>query len=208
MALDFSTLTPEDLRQLAQAVQKSQLTALQDEMDKQQGARLHDEKNAPWAPGGYYEKALKQLPPNPSLTGKPREYPKMLYAVDYPTAQRAYVAAHRFREPRDQPGLRDQMIRDAQVAMQNACYVVGDAAEERKALETGLWAETPDKAKEAEERRAQAIAEAAAVSRHDDRRLSPAALAERDAIDAESEGHLVEVPEQRRGPGRPRKVEP
>lgn len=194
MALDFSTLTKEDLQALAVAVQKSQLTALQDEMDKQQGERLHNEKNAPWAPGGYYEKALKSLPPNPSLQGMPRQYPKMLYSVDYTKAQAAYVAASRFREPRDQPGLRDDMLREAQSAMSHACYVVGDAAEERRALDTGLWAETPAKAVEAEERRAQAIATAAAESNWDDRRMGEKAQQERAAADAASEGHLVNVP--------------
>lgn len=199
MALDFSTLTPAELQQLAAAIQKSQLTAVQEELDKQQGARLHDEKNAPWAPGGYYEKALKDVPPY-----RYREYPKMLYAADYPAAQRDAQAAERYRERRDEPGVRDEMMRHAQAAMKNACWVVADAAEERQALDTGLWAETPQGAIAAEERRQQAIAQAAAESRHDDRRLSAAAMAERDAIDADHEGHLVEVPEKR-GPGRPRK---
>lgn len=202
MALDFSTLSPEDLKQLAVAIQKSQLTALQDEIDKQQGSALHDAKNAPWAPGGYYEKALKSLPPY-----QYREYPKMLYSVDYPQAQRDFVAAHRFRERRDEPGVRDELIRHAMAAMQASCWVVGDAAEERGALETGLWAETAEGAIAAEEARNQRIATAAAESQWDDRRLSSAAQAEREAADADSEGHLVEVPEQRRGPGRPRKVE-
>jgi hypothetical protein len=89
--------------------------------------------------------------------------------------------------------------------MQQCVRVVQTDAEERSAVETGLWAPTADEATAMRERREQAIAEAAAVSRYDDRRLSATALAERDAIDAESEAHLVEVPEQRRGPGRPRK---
>jgi hypothetical protein len=79
--------------------------------------------------------------------------------------------------------------------MKGATHTVNSDVEERQALETGLWARTADEALAVEARRQQAIAEAAAVSRHDDRRLSAAAMAERDAIDAVSDGHLVDVPE-------------
>lgn len=204
MALDFSTLTEDDKRELVKMVQTAQLLEAQDELDKQQGAMLHNEKNAPWAPGGYYEKALKALKPNPSLTGRPIEYPKMLYSVDYPAAQREYQAAVRFRERRDMPGERDELIKRAEFAMQAATLTVRSAAEERQARDSSLWHATGADALKAEEQRQQAIAEAALVSASDDRRMGELARRERDAADAASEGHLVEVPEQKRGPGRPR----
>lgn len=204
MALDFSTLTDDDKRELVKMVQTAQLLEEQDKIDKQQGATLHNEKNAPWSPGGYYEKALKSLPPNPSLQGTPKQYPKMLYSVDYPAAQREYQAALRFRERRDMAGERDELIKRAEHAMQGATLTVRSAAEEQQARDSSLWHPTGAAAIAAEERRQQDIAEAALVARHDDRRLSPAAMAERDAAEAASEGHLVEVPEQKRGPGRPR----
>jgi len=200
VALDFSTLTAEQIAELAKLIQQSNLKAVQDEIDKQQGARLHDEKNAPWAPGGYYAKALKEVPPY-----KFRPYPKMLYSADYVTAQRDYEVAVRYRERRDEPGLRDEMIRHAEAAMRASCRTVMTEQEERDAVNTGLWMPTPQEAVEVDEARQQAIAQAAAEAAYDDRRLSAAAQAERAAADAVSEGHLVEVPEQRRGPGRPRK---
>jgi len=200
MALDLSTLSAEDLRALTTAIQKSHLQAAQDAMDE--GARLHHEKNAPWAPGGTYEKVLQTLPPYVY-----REYPKMLFTADYVPACGAFDAAHKFRERRDEPGTRDDLIKRAERRKQDACRIVADAAEERACLESGLWANSPQAAVLQDEARQQAIAQAAAESAWDDRRLSSDALAERDAIDAESEGHLVEVPARRR-PGRPRKVEP
>lgn len=194
MALDFSTMTPDQLKELATMIQQSQLKLVQDEMDKQQGERLHNEKNAPWAPGGYYEKALKNIPKYVH-----REYPKMLYSAEYATAQRDYEAAHRFRERRDEPGVRDEMMRRAESEMKNACRTVETDAEERRCRETGLWALTPQGALELEEARQQAMARAAAEAAYDDRRLSAAAQAERQVADDASDGHLIEVPETRRG---------
>lgn len=198
MALDFSTLTAEDKRELVKMVQTAQLLEEQDRIDKEQGSALHNEKNAPWAPGGYYEKALKALKPNPSLAGRPIEYPKMLYSTDYPEAQREYQAAIRFRERRDMPGERDDLIKRAELAMQGATLTVRSAAEEQHARDSSLWHTTGAEAMKSEERRQQDIADAAAVARHDDRRLSAAAMAERDAAEAASEGHMVEVPESKR----------
>lgn len=205
MSLDLTQLTPEQVAQLSTMLQRAQLQTVQDEMDKEQGARLHAEKNAPWVNGGRYESALKSLPPNPSLMGRPLEFPKMLYNVDFVQAQRDYMQALRYRERRDEPGTRDEMIKRAEAAMQAATKIVGNAVEEAQWTETGLWATTMAGAADAEERRQQAIAQAAAESRHADRRLSQAALAERAVAEDEHDGHLVEVPEQRRGPGRPPK---
>lgn len=206
MALDIASLTPQELAQLSTLIKRAELQSVQDEMDKQQGAILHAEKNAPWVDGGRYRDALKTLPPNPSLLGRPQPYPKLLYSVDYGPAQRDYQDALRYRERRDEPGTRDELIKRAEAAMAAATKEVANAADEARWTETGLWATTVQGAVEAEERRQRAIADAAAESRHADRRLSPAALAERTAAEDAHDGHLVEVPEQRRGPGRPPKA--
>lgn len=206
MGLDLASLTPEELAQLSTMMKRAELQSVQNEMDKQQGAILHAEKNAPWIDGGRYKDALKMLPPNPSLVGRPVPYPKMLYSVDYAPAQREYLAALRYRERRDEPGTRDEMIKQAEAAMQAATKEVHSAEDEAHWTSTGLWAPTVAGAADAEERRQRAIADAAAESRHADRRLSPAALAERTAAEDAHDGHLVEVPEQRRGPGRPPKA--
>ena len=204
MALDLTSLTPDELRQLQTAIMQQQLGAAAGLDAAAEGQRLHDERNAPWSPGGPYDKALKALPPSP----RNQQYPKMLYSADFIAAQREYQQAERMREPREQPGLRHELMVRAERAMHEATRKVGNEREEAALRETGLWATTPTGAAELEERRQQAIAQAAAESAWDDRNMSPAAQAEREAADGEREGHLVEVPAPKRGPGRPRKVEP
>src|SRR4029077_17250212 len=99
MALDLTNLTPAEARELAKMLQQSHLQAVQDEIDKNEGQALHEAKNAPWAPGGLYEKALKEIPPYSYL-----EYPKMLYSADYVAACEELRVALRYRERKDEPG--------------------------------------------------------------------------------------------------------
>lgn len=88
--------------------------------------------------------------------------------------------------------------------IQSCSKQVKSEEEERIALNDG-WRPTPAAALEAHEERAFGVARAAAESAWDDRNMGEVAQRERAAVEAETSGHLVEVPEVKRGPGRPRK---
>jgi hypothetical protein len=152
------------------------------------GAQLHAEKNAPWINGTY---SHLKFPPF-----RPAEYPKMLYSSRYGDARKAYEAALRIPARGTEDGLRAQALLEADRDLKAAVCIVQDADEERK--RHGAWYETPTAAEVAKEAMAQAVAQAAAESSYADRRLSPAAQAERAAYDAESEDHVVDVPAPRK----------
>jgi hypothetical protein len=161
------------------------------------GAQLHAEKNAPWINGAY---SHLKFPPYRSA-----EYPKMLYSPGYGDARKAKDAALRLPARGTDDALRAQALLEAERALQESICIVHDEDEER--ARHGAWYETPTAAEHAKEAMAQAVAQAAAESNWTDRRMSPAAQAERAAYDAESEEHMIDVPAPRRGPGRPRKEE-
>lgn len=88
--------------------------------------------------------------------------------------------------------------------IQSCCRTVKSDDEERIALNDG-WRPTPADALSAHEERAFASARAAAESAFDDRNMGELAQRERASYETEVSGHLTEVPEVKRGPGRPRK---
>lgn len=187
--------TDERLAELKEAIAQLERDGLQRQADE--GPRLHAEKNAPTVNGIYTHLRFPEY--------KFREYPKMLYAPDFAAACREFDAAIGYRERRDEQGLRNSLIVEAQARKDKATKIVHSRDEQDAA--GGLWCESPALALEAEQRNQDQIALAAAESNFDDRRLGELAKRERDAADEASDGHLVEIPEQRRGPGRPRKVD-
>jgi hypothetical protein len=173
--------------------------------DTPDGAVLHAEKNAPWVNGMYSSYRA------PAYVHQP--YPKWLFNAQWLRADEQWRNALtlRGRRGREQDET-ERIIADATAARDACMRLVQNADEER--LLGSTWCETPQKAVEAQEAHDRAIAAAAAESNWDDRLMSPAAKAERDAADAASDGHLVEVPRtpvkrshnKKRGRGRPRKV--
>ncbi len=162
-----------------------------------EGARLHAEKNAPWVAGAYTH---LHFPPYQF-----RPYPKMLYHSSYGEAKDAYDRALRIPARGTEDGARAQALLEAQRALDASMRIV-QTEDEAVALQ-GAWFDSPQAAAAAKEQWAQAIAQAAAESAYEDRRLGPAAKAERKAADEASDGHLVEIPAVRKGwpKGKPRK---
>lgn len=187
--------TAEQLADLKAQIAALEREGLQRQADE--GARIHAEKNAPTVSGIYTH--LK-FPPYVF-----RPFPKMLYGPDYVAACAAYQGAVAYRERRDEPGLRSSLIAEAQARKDAATRIVQSADEQEHC--GSLWAETPAAAVAAQRALEASIALAAAESNFDDRRLGELAQRERNAADDASEGHLVEVAEQRRRPGRPRATE-
>jgi hypothetical protein len=90
------------------------------------------------------------------------------------------------------------------------CQTLASSADHEARLKAEGWAETVQEARDAAERQATDVANAAAERHLSDQRLSASARAEAAAADAASGSHLPEIPEQpvRRKRGRPRKVQP
>lgn len=82
--------------------------------------------------------------------------------------------------------------------------VVNSETERSLWIERG-WRPTPQAALELIKAKDQREADAAAHRAYEDRNMSEAAQAEVAAVEAETAGHVAEVPEKRR-PGRPRKI--
>lgn len=68
------------------------------------------------------------------------------------------------------------------------------------------WADHPDGIKDAREVVRAAVRQAAAERAFDDRHLSEKANAELDAVEADAEDHVLDVPSPKKKPGRPAKV--
>jgi hypothetical protein len=153
--------------------------------DPDEGARLHAEKNAPWVNGQY---SHLKFPPYVKT-----EYPKMLYGLGYGEAVKLQQRALRIPARGTEDGERAQALLEAQRAIDVSIRIVHD--EDEEALCAGAWYASPQEADAAKEAHAQAIAQAAAESNWDDRRLGPKAAAERKQRDEEAEDHLVEVAE-------------
>jgi hypothetical protein len=162
------------------------------------GGQLHAEKNSPWVNGMYSAQRF------PAYVFQP--YPKWLYNAGWLRADEQYrnALALRSRRGRDQDEV-ERIVLDA-TATRAACMTLVQNEDEQHALGS-LWCETPQLAVETQEAHDRAIAQAAGESAWDDRRLSPAAKAEREAADAASDTHLVEMPRTpvKRGRGRPAK---
>jgi hypothetical protein len=156
------------------------------------GAQLHAEKNAPWVNGAYTH---LRFPPYEF-----RPYPKCLYTSAYLRAQEQYLQAKARRVRPGDEG--DYFVRLQETeAARNATMRIVESPDEEAALGPG-WAETPGKAVEQQETLDRAVAQAAAESAWDDRRLGALAQAERATADEQSPEHLVEVP---RTPVKPKK---
>jgi len=180
-----------------------QLRSLQEQLDAlkriktaedfDEGARLHAEKNAPWINGPY-----SHLRFEPYVF---TEYPKALYRPDFQAARQAVEDARMLRGVTDNE--RREAIVAAEADLAKECCLVSDASEERLRKGQG-WYLTIQDALDARKAAEDEIAVQAAHLAYEDRHLGELARREREAADAASEGHLVEVP-IKRGPGRPKR---
>jgi hypothetical protein len=187
--------TADRLTQLQKELEA--LKAIQTQEDFDEGARLHVEKNAPWVNGMYSHLKFPAY--------QYREFPKMLYDEQYEAACLAYEHALRMPARGSDDTEREVALRQAQRAKDEHSVTVGSVAEQER-LGRG-WYESPTAAVAAVQARAREIEVAAAHLNYEDRNLTGAALEEREAADAVSDGHLVDVTatlQKHRG-GRPKK---
>lgn len=179
----------DELRLLRERIDMLARVKTQEDFDE--GARLHNEKNAPWVSGMY-----SHLRFDPYVY---QEYPKALYTADYLQAKREAHNAKYLSGVTDQE--RQEAIKEAERVLAAQTCAVGDEAAERLRLGQG-WAITPEAALAVRKAAEHELSVQAAHLAYEDRNLGEKARAEREAADNESEGHLVEVPAKR---GRPRK---
>lgn len=187
--MDLTTIDLTDL----EALQKLQ-RALNElgQPDKDEGARLHAEKNAPSVSGIY---SHLKFPP---YTFKP--YPRALYSPEYPKAKEAFDRAVMIPARGTDTGARDMEITLAQRAL-NVCTKTVHTEEQYAEARGAGWCDSPMAAVAAKEQADRGIAQSAAESNYDDRNIGEKAKAEREAIDDEHDGHLVEIPApKKRGP--------
>lgn len=143
-----------------------------------------------------------------SAPGNPytyRPYPKMLYRAEHYKGKAVCMAT--------EPNARDfyddnefsRAAEDARRFTERCQMIVGNDSERSKAFENG-WRESPAEAVAYLLERDGKHATEAAHRAHDDRNMGELAKRELAAVEAQTDGHLAEVPEQRRRRGRPRKV--
>lgn len=182
--MDLGGLSPQQLARLIAFAQ-----AGDDEQVNSQ--ELHDAKNAPWVNGEY----AHLLDAHGHLKGQPpyvhQAYPKMLYSAGYTKAAAAYVNARGMRAKRGDDEEREYLIAVALQARDDCTRTVHDPGEQ--AALGPMWCETPAEAAAAQEKLELDIARAAAESNFDDRNMGELAKREREVIDENSDGHLVEV---------------
>jgi hypothetical protein len=163
-------------------------------------------------PGSNYQKYMQtfeQLPQSKYALGEPgnpyvyRPYPKMLYRAQRPPKGGAFACslpqpdAAMFSDPRDLERA-EQVQRKFDASCQR---IVGDETERSRAMEDG-WRESPGDAVSYMEARETDRSTAAAHRNYEDRNMSEPAKREIEAAQAQTDGHLAEVPRKR---GRPRK---
>lgn len=169
------------------------LQRIKTQEDFDEGARLHNEKNAPWVSGMY-----SHLRFEPYVY---QEYPKAVYSPDFLEARKERHSAQYLSGLSDQD--RQSAIKEADRVVALHCALVQNASEERQRASFG-WDPDPEKAAARKVAAENELAVQAAHLAYEDRHLGELAQRERDAADEASEGHLVEV---KRKPGRPRAAE-
>jgi hypothetical protein len=136
-----------------------------------------------------------------------RPYPAMLYKADHLPGSGKWATA--MAPPRNF-GFQssddwDRACQEAAQFTKNCQLIVNDATAHKKAREEG-WRDTPDEAMEFRAKLDKIIGDAAAERNWEDRRMTDKAKAESDQIQADTFGHMPEIPAQpikRRG-GRPK----
>lgn len=91
---------------------------------------------------------------------------------------------------------REAMLIASFVPPCDSCLIHSES--ERRAKQEQGWADSPNGIKDAKRRAEMAFARQAAELNYEDRRLSPRAAAEKEALDDAADHHIVDVPETRR----------
>jgi len=185
----------ERLRKLQEELDFLKTQKTQEEFDE--GARLHNEKNAPWINGQY---SSMKFPPYVF-----RAFPRMLYNEQYEDACLQLAAAARVPGRGAEDSEREEALRVAERAKRDATCTVANEAELERRIGSGDWYLSPLEAYGGKQKRIEALATQAAHRAHDDRNMGELAKQEIEAFDDAAENFVAEIPVAKRGPGRPRK---
>lgn len=191
--------TADQIKELRDRLDALAQVQTQEEFDE--GARLHNLKNAPWVSGMYSHLPHDVLHPRYAF----QAYPAAMYHVGYAAAMRQVEEANGMRVAGSDMS-RDLAIKGAMAELDKYICIAKTEAEERMRLGSGLWASSPDAA---ETLRLQLEADRATAAGHlayENRNLIGKAKEELDAADAAADDHLVDVPAPKKKPGRPAKV--
>lgn len=185
----------EELKQLRERLDFLQKIETQEDFDE--GARLHNEKNAPWKNGQYSHLEGKYEP------YVYRPYPRMLYNAAYEPACLAYEEALRIPARGSEEGARQHAIAAALKAKTDATCIVQNLTDEA-AKRTRGWYLSPTDAVAATKAELDARHLAQAHREYEDRNMGDQAKAEMRAHDDAAGDFTPEIPAQtlRRKPGR------
>lgn len=172
------------------------LSKIKTQEDFDEGARLHNAKNAPWVKGPYSDLIF---PPY-----RYQQFPQMVYSASYLDAVQAYEEALMVPARGSEDNARSLAILKAERKKLEAVKTVHDGDELARALATG-WYEGPEGAAKAKQAAQDAIALAAAERAYDDRNMGEKAKAEIDAFDEQSDDFVAVIPERKK-PGPRAKV--
>lgn len=180
---------------------RKELDALQQiktQEDFDEGARLHNAKNAPWVAGMYshLEFAPYQY----------REFPRAVYTIGFEAARIERAAAETIPAHGVNDVERQTAILQAERKMAETCRTV-HSVREWQALGPA-WFASPTEAVEYERKLQREMAEADAHRAFTDRRMTGRAAEERDAAEEGADNFVPEIKEQRRRPSTRKKSVP
>jgi hypothetical protein len=162
-------------------------------MDPDQAAELlHRKKNTVVAPDTDYLILTGAIKPAALLTPDERAYPCAMYR-DWSDDGRAKARARAAgRLQMNLANLLDLEAIDAHIGAFDSCLALNETG--KAILEGQGWRDSQDKAKALAFTQHRTLATDAALSMHDDRRLSPPARAQRDAVEDAAPDHVAEIP--------------
>jgi hypothetical protein len=178
-------LSSEDLKDLTNKLEALSRIKTQEEYDE--GARLHNQKNAPWINGPYTHLGPEIL--NPPYKFRP--YPMALYHPDYVDARKALTEAEMLPANGSDDADRKKAITLAQQWLDKTTKKVASVEEHN--LYRGQWFDSPADAYAAKQAAANEVAVQAAHLAYDDRNLGDAAKREREEADTLADEHLTDV---------------
>lgn len=164
------------------------LKSIKTQEDYDEGARLHNEKNAPWKSGQYTHLTF------PTYVYK--ELPRMLYNEQYEDACIQLLEAQAIPARGTEDHERATAIKAAEARKQACTVIVKDVPTAERYLSSGDWYLSPTAAVEGKRAKVSEKAVQAAHRAWDDRNVGEAAKKEIEAFDDAAEDFVAEIPEK------------
>lgn len=157
--------------------------------EQEEGERLHRLHNAPWVHGAYTHLGPEVLNPPDQY----REFPRMLYGLDYPDAVKARAEADEIPAFGMDDAERKKAILLADARIKRATVIV-KSEQELRAIGAN-WFQSPDDVVTELKRRQTAKEHGQAHRDYEDRNLTGRARREAQAFDDAAEDFTPEIPE-------------